>query len=60
MFAHNNDIKLYYKIFKSDPEISKQRIKNDILNNIDRSNVPNYVIDYMHLNYLKMLRVIDE
>jgi len=33
------------KIFEIDPEISKQRIKNDIESGKDRSNVPPDIID---------------
>lgn len=56
----NENIKIYYKLFESDPEVSKERIKNDIFNNIDRSHVPDYVIDNMYDYYLKTLKVIDK
>lgn len=39
------DFKTYYKLFSANPELSKKRIKKDLENNVDRSNVPDYVID---------------
>jgi len=37
--------KKYAVIFKPDPELSKERIKRDIESGVDRSNVPEFVID---------------
>lgn len=46
------------KVFKSDPKISKERIRKDLLNNVDRSNVPDHVIDRQYEMYLKALNDI--
>lgn len=48
------------KLFKSNPEISKERIRKDIENNVDRSNVPDFVIDRQYQMYLQTLNDIKD
>lgn len=43
-----NDCRKIAVVFDVDPSIAKQRIENDIKNNVDRSNVPNKIIDKMY------------
>lgn len=43
------------KIFHSNPEMSKERVRKDIANNVDRSNVPDNVIDRQYRMYLQTL-----
>ena len=42
----------FAKIFIVDPEIAKQRVKNDIEKGIDRSNVPDWVIDRQYKKFV--------
>lgn len=44
---------IYYKIFDISPAEAKERIKIDIENGINRSNVPDDVIDRMYENFIK-------
>ena len=44
-------------VFESNPELSKFRINEDIKNEVNRSNVPEFVIDKQHENY--KLSVLD-
>lgn len=53
------DINTYATLFDADPEISKQRIKKDITNKVDRSNVPDEVIDRMYQQYLETVNNIN-
>ncbi len=53
------DINTYATLFDADPEVSKQRIKKDITNKVDRSNVPDEVIDRMYQQYLETLNNIN-
>lgn len=46
------DFKTYYKLFDASPELSKERIKKDISNKVDRSNVPDDVIDRQYAQYI--------
>ena len=39
------------KIFQVDPEVAKQRIKADLENKIQRSNVPDYAVDLMYRDF---------
>lgn len=48
---------LKYKIFNVPIEECKRRVKNDIDNNVDRSIVPDYVIDKMFENYYNMSNI---
>jgi predicted kinase len=43
------------KVFHVDPEEAKRRIKLDIQNKVDRSNVPDEVIDNMYMHYKKTM-----
>ena len=49
-FNHINKIAI---VFEADKELSKFRINEDIKNNINRSNVPEFVIDKQYENYKK-------
>jgi len=53
------DFDAYAKVFDADPEISKQRIRNDIKNGVDRSDVPDFAIDKQHGNFTKDLDKIE-
>lgn len=53
------DLVIGYKIFDSTPQISFQRIRNDIENNVDRSNVPFDVLEHQYEMYKHTLDVID-
>ena len=53
------DINTYATLFDADPEVSKQRIKKDITNKVDRSNVPDEVIDRMYQQYLETINNIN-
>lgn len=56
--ANNDDIKIYATIFDADPNESKLRIKKDLENKVDRSAVPDEVIDRMYDMYQKTLECI--
>jgi len=47
---------LKYKYFEVSPEIAKERIKKDLENNVDRSKVPENVIDKMSKKYYNIRR----
>lgn len=49
----------YAKIFYSEPSISKNRIKSDITNKIDRSNVPDEAIDKQYVRFKAGLNLIE-
>jgi hypothetical protein len=49
----------YAKIFDIDPEIAKQRVRNDINTGVDRSNVPNEVIDRQYQTFINDLNKIE-
>ena len=53
---NNNGINSYATLFDIDPEESKKRIKEDIENKIDRSNVPDNIIDMMFDLYQETLK----
>ena len=41
------------KVFNCFPDVAKLRVKNDILNNINRSKVSDEVIDKQYINFIK-------
>lgn len=49
----------YAKIFDVDLEISKERIKEDVENNVDRSNVPPHAIDRQYKTFKNDLNKIE-
>jgi predicted kinase len=51
--------KLKAKVFYVDPNISKERIKNDIDYGKDRANVPPEVIDKMYDDLMKKVKLLD-
>lgn len=53
------DFDAFAKIFDADPEISKERIRNDIKKGVDRSNVPDFAVDRQHQNFIKDLDKIE-
>jgi predicted kinase len=55
----NNDFEAQAKIFDVDPEISKERIRRDIENSVDRSNVPDEAIDRQYKNFKNDLNKIE-
>lgn len=42
-------------IFDANPNVSKQRIKKDIDNKVDRSNVPDEVVDSQYNKFKKLM-----
>lgn len=42
----------FAKIFNIDPEIAKQRVRKDIANGVDRSNVPDFAIDRQYRDFV--------
>ena len=53
------DFTAYAKVFDVDPEICKARIKKDIDNGVDRSNVPPEAIDKQYLKFNSGLKNIE-
>lgn len=49
----------FAKIFNVDPEVAKQRIKKDIESGVDRSNVPDFVIDRQYQNYIDDINLLE-
>jgi len=47
------------KVFYCTPEIAKSRIKSDITNNINRSNVPDSAIDRQFKNYINDINKLE-
>lgn len=54
------DFNAYAKLFDVEPDICKERVKNDIKNNIDRSNVPSDVINRQYQQLLKDISKITD
>lgn len=50
---------IYYKIFDSSPEVSGERIRKDIEQSVDRSNVPQNVIERFYEVYKTSVRIIE-
>lgn len=53
LLGHFNDIYTEAIVFDVDPEIAKERVRNDIESGVDRSNVPNGVIDMQYKNFVR-------
>ena len=53
------DFKAYAKIFDADPEVTKERIRLDIENGVDRSNVPSHAIDRQYKTFKSDLNKIE-
>lgn len=52
---------IFYKIFYVSAEEAKARIASDLANKIDRSNVPEFIVDKMYVNFnFALLRVFQE
>ena len=49
------NVKLKAKVFHTDPAEAKRRIKNDLEKGVNRSKVPDDIIDNMYKNYLKTI-----
>lgn len=49
----------YAKVFDADPETSKARIRKDIENGVDRSDVPDTAIDRQYQNFTNDLHKIE-
>ncbi|MGD9678162.1 MAG: AAA family ATPase [Vulcanibacillus sp.] len=58
--AKENNAIIMYKIFECDRELAKERIKIDIENNINRSNVPSEVVDRMANNFMLAKKRVEE
>lgn len=53
------EVDVFYKLFPADPELSKQRIKKDLDNQVDRAAVPDDVIDRQVAMYTQAIQDID-
>ena len=49
----------YAKVFEANPELSKQRIAEDIKNGLNRANVPDYRIDKQYAQYKAMIKFVE-
>lgn len=49
---------IHYAIFECSPEVAKERIRKDLEEKVDRSNVPDHVVDTMYENYRESLETI--
>jgi predicted kinase len=49
----------FAKIFDVDPEVAKQRIKKDVESGVDRSNVPDFVIDRQYQSYINDINLLE-
>lgn len=56
----NKPFDAFAKIFDVDPEIAKQRIKNDIEKGVDRSNVPDWAIDKQYKNFMNGINSLED
>jgi predicted kinase len=55
------EVDVYYKTFPADPAVSKERIKKDLANQVDRSAVPDDVIDRQVVMYNQSMQdIVDE
>lgn len=54
------DFKIRIKIFKSDPEVSKSRVKFDLDSGVNRSRVPDEIIDKQFSNFIRVKDAINE
>ena len=54
-----NEFDALAKIFDVDPQIAKERIRKDIENGVDRSNVPDHAIDRQYQNFNNDLNNIE-
>ncbi len=54
----NRGINTYATLFDANPEESKRRIDKDVENKVDRSDVPNHVVDRMYSMYQQTVDVI--
>jgi predicted kinase len=54
----DSELKIRIKLFKADPEISKSRIKLDIESGVNRSRVPDEIIDKQYNNYLNVKKSV--
>jgi predicted kinase len=52
----DNEFEFILLIFNSTPEISKQRIKKDIENKVERSNVPENVVDIQYDRFKTLMK----
>lgn len=52
LLTRYTDVTYLFKFFECDPETAKERIKNDIKNGVDRSHVPDEVIDRMCADFI--------
>ena len=54
------EVDIFYKLFPADPVISKERIKKDLDNQVDRSAVPDDVIDRQVVMYTQAIQDIED
>ena len=50
-----NDVEVFFITDSENVQLCKDRIADDLANEVDRSNVPNDVVDRQHENYMKMM-----
>ena len=49
-----NDVEVFFITDSENVQLCKDRIADDLANGIDRSNVPDKVVDHQYENYMKM------
>jgi len=49
-----------FKIFIVNKEVCKERIKNDLINNVVRSNVPDEIVDKMAIGFEEVVKYLEE
>lgn len=60
IWSYKHDAKIGYKLFDADVDLSHSRIRKDIENGVDRSNVPYEVLQKQYQNYVKSLDAIGD
>lgn len=60
IWSFKHDAVIGYKLFDADVDLSFSRIKHDIENGIDRSNVPYDILQKQYENYLKTIQVLSD
>lgn len=55
----NRPFNAYAKIFNADPEVTKERIRKDIENGVDRSNVPPEAVDKQYNKFIMNIDKIE-
>jgi predicted ABC-type ATPase len=59
MNVNRNHI-ILYKIFKVSPDVAKERVAKDLASGVDRSRVPEDIIDKQYVGFSNSLKFIEE